>query len=329
MQRMTALTLIAAQAALCLCGCGDDDEAGAAEPAPPLGALELPISHRHADPAPSNAIQIETTPSALSIDGRKLLGLERGRLAAGTFANMVITELQHAIQAGAARNVAALRIHVNTPYQTLALVLGTLKASNVNQFAFEVRPGPGAETGWMKFTDFRVGAPSEEPVSFEGNGQRRWTDFSDHWQAIYEGCRRADYVDCAYLPQVVAPDGLVEIKLWARGAGLKLEFTRFGGTDLTAPAGTGPALIEGVPPPQPGEEAPPEPAVYGAFTWRFRAATAELSPITDATRPVCGAQPCAVVVASDADALAMNLITFMGAAFPNGTEAPTTHWVVP
>ena len=67
----------------------------------------------------------------------------------------------------------------------------------------------------------------------------------------------------------------------------------------------------------------------GAFTWRFDGAVADLSPISAAFRPLCGPSPCGIVVTGDKETMSMRLISFIGAAFPDGSSAPQIRFLVP
>jgi hypothetical protein len=88
-------------------------------------------------------------------------------------------------------------------------------------------------------------------------------------------------------------------------------------------------MLDGVPAPAMVEEEGPPPVDHGAFTWRFEGATAASSPVKDAFRPLCGARPCSVVQTGDSETLSMRVLTFLGAAFPDGTQAPAVVFVIP
>lgn len=312
-------------------GCGEDEEVQE-DTGPVVGVMELPISLRNADSMPSSAVRIEISPSELRADGRTVIALERGRVPDAETSDGRIAELAQVLSSGPARRAAAIRMHVNTPYETTALVLGTLKHANMNTVAFEVRkPGGSADTGWMTIEDYRVEAAGDEPHRFPAAQQRRWNELVEAWEEVYEACRREHYVDCARRPFNPAPGGEMEIRLFARGSALKVEFIRFGVEDEEEERPRPqPQMIEGVPSPVAEGEEPPPPVTQGAFTWRFEAATDEgLSPITGAFRPVCGARPCGVVVTGDPETMTMRLISFIGAGFPNGTQAPSLLFEIP
>jgi hypothetical protein len=315
------------------CGKSDDAALEAEDSAPVVGVLELPLSHRSGDPSPTGAARIEISPTVLRLDGRKLLDLSQGNVPEAERPDHIISKLREGLTSGPARNTAELRMHVNTPYSTMVDILKTAKAANIHRVAFVVRPiQRPTETGFLIVENFRVEPATDEPIRFEGIHQRRWDDFVAAWQEGYAGCRARDYVDCSGYPAVPMTGGDLQIKFFARGSALKAEFTRFGGED-PAPEAQPVQMLEGVPQPQPatgeGEFEPPDPVGQGAFTWRFEAATADLSGIKDAFRPLCGAQACGVVVTGDTGTLSLRLVSFIGAAFPDGTPAPALAFVIP
>jgi hypothetical protein len=246
-------------------------------------------------------------------------------------ANDVIGKLKDAITSGAARRSAVLEIHVNTPWETTTLVLASLKQANVNEVAFKVRkPGGSPDTGFLVINDYRVEAATNDPVEVQPVAQLGWGDMVAVWDAAYEGCRRDHYVDCTHAPTVAAQGGKLELRFFARGSALKAEFRRINAEESDAPAAPAqPQMLEGIAAPAaPTEEAPP-PVEQGAFTWRFDAAVDELSPISAAFRPLCGARQCGVILTGDKDTMTMRLVSMVGAAFPDGSSPPSLVVHVP
>lgn len=184
------------------------------------------------------------------------------------------------------------------------------------------------ESTWYMAKRFRVGPTGQESVTFDGPAQRSWDEFTAVWPEVDAGCRRADYVNCEGRPESVAAEGNLEIRAWSRGSALRIEFDRFGAPEPTPTPG-GPEMLPGVPQPAVAEEEGPPPDTHATFTWRFRAATAELSAISDAMRPLCGARACSMVVTADAETASMRLISLIGAAFPNGTPEPALYFAIP
>jgi len=316
-----------------LVACDGDEEQSAEDTGPIVGVMELPISFRNQAPAPSNAVHVEISPTELRLEGHKVIDLERGLVPRAERGGDVVTKLQQAISSGPARRAAALRLHVNTPYLTTALVLSTLRAANISQVGFEVRPPGGlSDTGWLVLDRYAVEPASQEPHEFERPFQRQWDELVEKWADVYTACRSAHYVDCNGAPFNPARGGSMEIRLFARGSALKVEFIRFGIED-PEPGEGGPPMLEGVPvqPTAEGEEALEmgPPVTEGAFTWRFAGATEDPSPISAAFRPLCGARPCGIVNTGDSNTMTLRPVSFIGAAFPDGTEAPYVVFRIP
>ena len=83
--------------------------------------------------------------------------------------------------------------------------------------------------------------------------------------------------------------------------------------------------------PAEGEEELP-PATTAAFTWRYEATTPgpeEENVVAKTMRPLCGAQACGALVEAEAQTPTMRVISFLGAAFPNGTDAPYLMLQIP
>ena len=307
--------------------CGDDAEDGAAASTEPtVGLLELSISNRH-DSEPTNAAAIEISGTAIRLDGRDVLALESGRVPDAERDGVRIPKLAEALAAAPARRAASLRIYASTPYQTTALVLGTLKAANVPEVAFAVRRGATTELGYLKIEGFDVRPEvANEPVTIPASHQRAWNELAPVWQSMTDACRGGEhFVDCAYKPSTIAEGGDLQITFFARGSAVKLELDRVRGVD--APPPTQPALLDGIAP----EAAAPveEPAKGAAFMWRFQAATMAESPIAAVMRPLCGAQPCGGMVTAEGQTQTMTVLSFLGATFPNGTPAPYVVFQVP
>lgn len=313
------------------CDRKDASDASGEEIREAVSLLELPVSLR-AGPLPSNAVGIQISPSALIVDGKIVSELASGRLAPSDRASGEVSALASALSSSAGRRSASIRVHVNTPYETTVAVLRTLAKQGFGDVAFEVRRGSTMEAGSLALASFAVvsDAEAKEPTAFPGEAQRPWDAFVKSWGEMSDACRRAHSVDCDGAPEAPAEGGNVQIRLWARGRGLKLELERFGAATTAAKSAAEPvAMIEGVPSLPAGAPPVSETAVDGAFTWRFEAATDANSPIASAMRPLCGAHPCGVVVSADSLTPTMRVLSFLGAAFPDGTPAPTVRFVAP
>lgn len=324
---MSRLRLLAVLLALSTVACGDDAEGGeVASTEPTVGLLELPLSNRF-DAEPSNAVGIEISGSAIRLDGRDVITLEGGRVPDAERDGVRIPKLADAIAAAPARRAASLRIYASTPYQTTALVLGTLKAANIGEVAFAVRRGATTELGYLKIDGYDVRPEVQnEPATIPATHQRAWNELVPAWDAMTQACRDGEhFVDCAYKPSTIAEGGDLQITFFVRGSAVKLELDRVRGVD--APPPSQPELIEGLAP----EAAAPveEPAKNAAFMWRFQAATMAESPIAAVLRPLCGAQACGGMVTAEGQTQTMTVLSFLGASFPNGTPAPYVVFQVP
>lgn len=322
-----------------LWACEDPAPANPVEETPAVGLAELPIALRNAETRPADAFAIDVSPTTVRLDGDDIVTLEGGKVPASERDGQLIAKLHSKLRAGVARRTASVRMHVNIPYETMAMLIGTLRSARVRRVAFEVRkPGPAIETGWLVLDDAVVQPAGDEAVAFEGDLQHTWDEVLTAWDEVYEACRSGDYVGCDKKPEAnLATGGLAEISLFARGSGLQARFRRFGeGGDQ--PKGGGAPLLEGVAPPRPkpGEEpfvGPDgeviEPTSEAMFTFRYQSATSDPSTISSTFRPVCGIEPCGVVVRGDAGTGSMRLISFIGAAFPNGTPSPRVVFEMP
>jgi len=291
---------------------------------PIVGALELPISLRRVSSAPTDAAHIEVAPGELRLENQKVIDLAQGHVPGAERTSGTITKLQSALRSGPARSIATLRIHVNVPYETTQLILTTLASTGMRRVAFEAREPATPNVGWLVLEQFEVAATSDDPHTFEGASQRTWDEFTAGWQQTFDACRRAHYVDCAFVPNTIAQGGQTNILLFMRGSALKVELTRFGAPEAEPERSRAVAMLPGLP--QPPSEQPAQveepPATDATFTWRFDAAVTEPSPISAALRPLCGAQPCGISIRADKETLTMRMISFLGAAFPTGAPPP-------
>ena len=300
-------------------GCSKEEEA--ASPAPPaVGLLELPISLRTGDPAPSGAVEVEIGPKELRVAGTKVLDLAGGRLPDEALGGEALPALAAALKAHRGKPVA-LRLHVLTPQATFVRVLHTLQTAGTGQVSLLVRKGPTTQTGYFALPKVRFVKASERPVAFSGEAARQWDEFVTVWEPVYEACRGAEErVDCDGKPESVAQGGQAELSLFVRDEALKFAVQRFGAPEPEQPEP--PEKPEPVVGPDGEEYVPPPPATEAAFTWRFAAATKSDSPISEALRPVCGSRRCGFVLEVEAPTPVMRWVSFLGAAVPDGTPAP-------
>ncbi|MEM7609191.1 MAG: hypothetical protein AAF411_27895, partial [Myxococcota bacterium] len=265
----------------------------------------------------------------LRLDARTLLEFENGNLPADAVAGDQVPALASALAAAPARRIASLSIHANVPYKTTALVIATLSAANISELAFAVRP-PGAPTeAFLHIRQFATRAEAPEPFEFPSTHMPAWNTVGAQWEAMYAACRENHYVDCEFKPTNVAEGGETHITLFARGNGVKIDLHRIGDPIPEATGGGGPALIDGIAAPVEDEVVEAPPATNATFTWRFNATTDADSPVSKTMRPLCGATACNALITAEAQTQTMRILSFIGAAFPTGTEAPFVVFQIP
>ena len=222
-----------------------------------------------------------------------------------------------------------MSLHANLPYETTTRILATLQAANVHEAAFAVRAGTSTDAAWMVLPRFEVREEVDEFYEWPASHTRAWSELGPVWSDMYSACREEHYVDCAFKATNIAEGGNMHITLFARGNAVKVDLHRFGAPDPEPTRPSGPALIEGIAPDptEMVEEAPP--AVTAAFTWRFEASVQEDSPLSKTMRPLCGVSPCGVLMVAEGQTQTMRIVSFLGSAFPNGTEPPLVMFQVP
>lgn len=318
--------------ALAALGCGGETaEEAPVDTTDRVGLYEIPISRNNQASRPSDPLRVEISPTELLLNHRSLLALERGRPPAAEVADHVITRLRQEITSGAARSQVALRIHANVPYLTLVEVLHTLHSAGLRDVLVAVRTlGATPTEAWMQWPHFTVVPAGDEPPTFGGR-PIPWDEFVTVWRSVYDACRAGQYVDCDAPYTNTARGGDLEIELWTRGQGMKVSFRQINAPAAERPrGGGGPALIEGVAPaPAAPAQAETPGATEGAFTVRQQDATSENSSISAILAPTCADSQCRAVFVTDATTPAMRVVSFLGAAFPNGTQRPQVAFRIP
>jgi hypothetical protein len=336
----TRLAPVLASVAL-LAACGEEAPATPPELPPLVGALELPIAFRNDAPAPSGALRIEASMTELRLDGQQVYtGLSRGLVPDTESTSEGLTQLLTRIRAAPARSRAAITLMGTVPYETAVRIVQTLSTAGYRELAFAVHPPGSSPTtvGWLPVSNPQL-APSEGPYAFPG-GARPWGDFTGHWAEMYDACRGGQYIDCDGSPNEPVPGGEFQLVLWSRGQGMQMRFNQINAPEA-APTGPAPVqMLEGVPAPQAAaEEAPPPPDTSGVFSFRAEEATHVVtneagaqvpsSAISATARPVCGAAPCSTLIEADAETPIMRVLSFVGAAFPNGSAQPVIAFRIP
>ncbi|HJL15200.1 MAG TPA: hypothetical protein RMH99_06065 [Sandaracinaceae bacterium LLY-WYZ-13_1] len=335
--RLATISILGAL--LGLVACGDEEEAAeTVDTTPIVGLMEVPISRNNQGTEPSNAANIEISPTELRLNHQKVADLERGRPPEGQVSDHVITPLREALSSSAARSRAALTVHASVPYLTLVETMNTLQSVGLREAHFAVRTlGESPQQGWMPLTQWQVAEAGEE-VEFPGRAVP-WSAFHEQWQEVYEACRepgRGRFIDCDFPYENIAEGGELLVTLWTRGQGMKVTFQQVNAPEeeeSSGGGGGGVALIEGIAPaPAPAEgeeEEEGEPATQGSFTVRHQEATADPSALSNLSQPVCGNRSCRAAVTTDATTMSMRVISMLGAVFANGFEQPQLVFQIP
>ncbi len=327
--------------ALSVAACGESTPETPPELPPLVGALELPISFRNDAPAPSGALRIEASMNELRLDGRQVyVNLESGMVPEGERGPDGLSLLLTNIRAAPARSSASITLLGIVPYDTAVRIVQTLAAADYHEIAFAVHPPGSAPStvGWLALSNPQI-APAEGAYTFPG-GARRWEDFTTHWSEMYDACRAGHYIDCDGSPNEPAPGGDFQLVLWSRGQGMQMRFNQMNAPAVAPTAPAPVAMIEGVPSAGGGAEPPPPPPdTSGVFSFRADEATATEtneagvqvpnSAISTTARPVCGAAPCSTIIEADGVTPIMRVLSFIGAAFPNGSTAPVIAFRMP
>ncbi|MET0344129.1 MAG: hypothetical protein ABW252_24150 [Polyangiales bacterium] len=329
--------------ALSACGCGKEEVKP--EPKPLLGVLELPIALRTGDAPPGNAAMLEITPTALVVDGKEVLALDKGKLPAAALAGYDLAALKPVI---AGKPALAIAVYAATPYATLARVVHTALSAGLHGLTFKVRrPNATSQAGWMTLPKSHFVASAEDGKFPEGD-LLAWDTFAASWEDALAACQVSARADCGYRPLDKAKGGKLDLLLRVRGSGIALRFRQAG---AASPAATGPDLHEVARPEKkkekpkrrkraelldgvagaaaPADAAPPEPSTEHVFTLRGDQATTDPSPVSGIVRPVCGGVTCPVVVDAEGVSMSGQVLGLLGAAFPDGGPAPAVAFVLP
>ncbi len=332
--RPRSLVVLALPLVVSLAGCSEDPPPAPEEPVIEVGPLALVVSKRSDAQPPEGALEMAVAPNGIVAQGRPVLPLESGRMAAVAWNGREIREVTAALDVAGSPQAVVLKLQASIPYITVGRILATLSAHGVRQVFFAVRGGSTADVGYLPIDLAGTRLASYDPVAFNGPAQRQWQEFVDNWQEIESSCRGEGTVDCERKYESIAEGGLVEIELFTRQDAMRVLFRRHGveGETVEEP----PPFM----PPQntrqrPARDEPevrmPEapPARSATFMWRKRAATSEPSPISLTMRPLCGAQPCAIRIAGDNLTPIASVLQLLGAAFPNGAPVPVVMWEYP
>jgi hypothetical protein len=306
----------------------------------PLQDIELPVSLRISDPAPRDARQVEATDEQLRLDGDPVVALERGRVPAADKSGDIIPKLEAKLRSPV-RSTLAIRLQANLPYETLALVVSTARKVGMSNAAFQVREiGEGRKTGWLAFDSYLTSSKAEDLPAFAVPA-KTWNAFTDKWQPAFDGCRTAPNGNCAYVNDNVAEGGTLRMELFASGRGININFFRRGLTqaqeveedkmrakilakkkeDFLQGRITHDDMVEAL--------LLGDPSTYALFQFRYQEALKRPSAITKTMAPMCHGEKCALVITADSVTATLNVLSLVGAAFPDGTPMPQVSFELP
>lgn len=304
------------------------------EPGRPLQDIELPVSLRYQDSAPSNPRTVEVTDEQLRLDGNVVVPLERGRVDKANIADGTIPKLEQMLRSTTASTVA-LRLQANLAYETMALVLNTAKKAGIHNAAFAVREtGAGKKVGWLNADGYVMSSKADDLPPITAVQFKEWNKFTDEWQPVFDGCRTAPNGNCAYVNTNVAIGGTLKIELFASGRGINIDFFRRGLTpvqeadeekmraqvlarkkeDFLQGRITHDEMVEAI--------LLGDPSTYALFQFRYQEALKSPSALTKTMAPMCHKEKCGVLVTGDTVVATLNVLSMIGAAFPDGTPAP-------
>jgi hypothetical protein len=330
----------------CAIACGEQSAASVQATKPPaLGPLELPVSLRAQDPAPSDFYEVEITPSELRVGREVVLALHNGRVPAGERDAATLPKLT-AIFKQTPRARLALSAHAMLAYETFSLTLGSAAAAGIHQLSVQVRsPGGGVSTGWLSPAGFQLGpgtsvspagqAARHDDVAFADLPARNWDEFTAAWETMHGACAaKSQTGGCGYVNPSVARGGRLKLVLRAKGQGVNLEFFRVGLTpeqlareekqrkqSLSAhkedfmqgrmvKTDLEKELLEG------------PPASEASFQFRAEEALTSPSALSAVLAPLCGSRRCGALVSADPITPIVRVISLIGAAFPDSAAAP-------
>lgn len=313
-----------------------------AEPVPTIGALELPISQWNTGAA--RGMEITLVNDAIFAGGSKVVELSRGQVAPALRTVRGLPDLATALEA-AERPSLTINAHGTVGFGTLARVIETASQRGFTEFQISVRTSSAmpATRGYLPLSHplIVVGANADLPFA---EPRRSFREVNDAWQAMFDACRGARYIDCDQVPAERAKDdGSFYVALFSRGSAMQIHFRRFG-----VPAPTEAAAAPQAAVPDRARNAQTQELAVGqtddqshpldmlqlnvdgaTFSMRAEVAAQPDNGITHTTRTLCGARRCDLVLEGDEETPLLRIVTLLGAAFPNGAQVPRIAVRVP
>jgi hypothetical protein len=306
-----------------------------------LGDLELPVSLRSRDTAPTDAHQIEATTEQLRLNGTPVVALQKGEVAAADQRDGIIPKLETQLRS-ASHATIALRLQAIIPYETLALILNTAKQANVMNAAFAVRDTGGTiKTGWLVADNFVMTSKADDVPPIPSVTPKSWDAFTAKWKSVTEACRNAATGNCAYADSNFARGGTLKIELLVSGRGININFFRRG---LTPAQEHDEELKRTKELAQKKEQFLQghlthdqmveflllgDPSTQALFQFRYQEALNPPSALTGTMAPLCQQERCGVAVTADQISPMVRVVSMLGAAFPDGTQSPIYAFEMP
>jgi hypothetical protein len=317
-------------------GASAADEVGRA-----LGDLEIPVSLRTHDPAPTNAYNIEATTEQLRLNGTPVIALQKGAVAPEDQRDGTIPKLEAALR-GQSHTSLALRLEAILQYETLALILNTAKNVGVMNASFQVREvGTSTKTGWLNADSYVMESKADDMPPIQTVSPKDWEEFTGKWKNVTEACRTAASGNCAYADSNFAKGGTLKIELHTSGRGINVNFFQRGLSEDQQRdeeirrnkelAKKKEQFLQGH---LTHEEMVEflllgDPATQALFQFRYQEALASPSSLTSTIAPICHQEKCGVVVVADPISQLVRVLSLMGSAFPDGTPAPAYAFEMP
>jgi biopolymer transport protein ExbD len=311
------------------------DSVSAATEAPrPLQDIELPVSLRTSDVLPGDARRLEASDQQLSLEGEVIASLAKGRVAKNEQVDGVIPKLEQKLQARASSTIA-LRFQANVPYETVALVMSTARKVGMSNAVIQVRPvGSSTNTGWLAIDGYVMSSKADDLPPITAVQAKSWNAFTDQWQATFDGCRTSPNANCAYVNDNIADGGTLKVELFASGRGINIDFFRRGLTpeqeahedkvraqilarkkeDFLQGRISHDDMVEAL--------LLGDPSTYALFQFRYQEALKKNSALSKTMAPVCHKDRCGVVLTADSITPLVNVVSMIGAAYPDGTQMP-------
>jgi hypothetical protein len=317
-------------------GASAKDEVGRA-----LGDLEIPVSLRTKDPAPTNAHNIEATSEQMRLEGRPVIALSKGVVAPEDQHDGIIPKLDSALRT-ANKSTIAMRLEAILPYETVALILNTAKQAGVMNAAFQVREvGSSTTTGWLDADSYVMTSRADDMPPIQTVTPKGWEDFTAKWKQVTEACRTAPSGNCAYADSNFAKGGTLKIELFTSGRGINIDFYQRGLTpeqQKEEEKARAKELAQKKEQFLQGHLSHDEmveylllgdPSTQALFQFRYNEALVRNSPLTRTIAPICHQDKCGVVVSADSISQMVRVVSLLGAAFPDGTPAPAYAFEMP